>query len=114
MRRATCCPVSAACSAGGRPPAWPGSRSAWRRSEEHTSELQSHRDLHFSLHDALPIYLWLTADATGNLLPSLGRMLGGWAAACLAGIAIGVAIGRRPLLAELAEPIVHLGRGSPP
>src|SRR5882672_490948 len=25
------------------------------RSEEHTSELQSHRDLHFSLHDALPI-----------------------------------------------------------
>src|SRR5882672_3895993 len=25
------------------------------RSEEHTSELQSHRDLHSSLHDALPI-----------------------------------------------------------
>src|SRR5215211_4442569 len=25
------------------------------RSEEHTSELQSHSDLHFSLHDALPI-----------------------------------------------------------
>src|SRR5476649_116138 len=27
------------------------------RSEEHTSELQSHRDLHSFLHDALPIYL---------------------------------------------------------
>src|SRR5215204_1120142 len=26
------------------------------RSEEHTSALQSHRDLHLSLHDALPIY----------------------------------------------------------
>src|SRR2546430_2299704 len=26
------------------------------RSEEHTSELQSHRDLHLSLHDALPIW----------------------------------------------------------
>ncbi len=59
-------------------------------------------------------HLWLTADATGNLLPSLGRMLGGWAAACLAGIAIGVAIGRLPLLAELAEPIVHFGRAIPP
>lgn len=59
-------------------------------------------------------HLWLTADATGNLLPSLGRMLGGWAAACLAGIAIGVAIGRLPLLADLAEPIVHFGRAIPP
>jgi ABC-type nitrate/sulfonate/bicarbonate transport system permease component len=59
-------------------------------------------------------HLWLTADATGNLLPSLGRMLGGWAAACLAGIAIGVAIGRSPLLADLAEPIVHFGRAIPP
>src|SRR5882672_8639216 len=27
----------------------------WHRSEEHTSELQSHSDLHSSLHDALPI-----------------------------------------------------------
>jgi ABC-type nitrate/sulfonate/bicarbonate transport system permease component len=59
-------------------------------------------------------HLWLTADATGNLLPSLGRMLGGWAAASLAGIAIGVAIGRLPLLADLAEPIVHFGRAVPP
>jgi len=59
-------------------------------------------------------HLWLTADATGNLLPSLGRMLGGWAFACLAGIVIGVAIGRLPLLADLAEPIVHFGRAIPP
>jgi ABC-type nitrate/sulfonate/bicarbonate transport system permease component len=61
-----------------------------------------------------PSHLWLTADATGNLLPSLGRMLGGFAAASLAGIAIGVAIGRLPLLADLAEPIVHFGRAIPP
>jgi ABC-type nitrate/sulfonate/bicarbonate transport system permease component len=59
-------------------------------------------------------HLWLTADATGNLLPSLGRLLGGWAIASLAGIAIGVAIGRLPLLADLAEPIVHFGRAIPP
>src|SRR5476649_1414602 len=30
-------------------------RARRERSEEHTSELQSHSDLHFSLHDALPI-----------------------------------------------------------
>jgi ABC-type nitrate/sulfonate/bicarbonate transport system permease component len=58
-------------------------------------------------------HLWLTADATANLLPSLGRMLGGWAAASLAGIAAGVAIGRLPLLAELTEPMIHFGRAVP-
>jgi ABC-type nitrate/sulfonate/bicarbonate transport system permease component len=59
-------------------------------------------------------HLWLTADATANLLPSLGRMLGGWAIAAAAGIALGVAIGRLPLLADLAEPLVHFGRAVPP
>jgi ABC-type nitrate/sulfonate/bicarbonate transport system permease component len=59
-------------------------------------------------------HLWLTADATGNLLPSLGRMLGGLAAASLAGIALGVAIGRIPVLADLTEPMVHFGRAVPP
>lgn len=61
-----------------------------------------------------PSHLWLTADATANLLPSLGRMLGGWAAASLAGIAAGIAIGRLPLLSDLTEPIVHFGRAIPP
>jgi ABC-type nitrate/sulfonate/bicarbonate transport system permease component len=59
-------------------------------------------------------HLWLTADATANLLPSLGRMLGGWAIAAAVGIALGVAIGRLPVLADLAEPLVHFGRAVPP
>ena len=59
-------------------------------------------------------HLWLTSDATANLLPSLGRMLGGWAIAAAAGIGLGVAIGRLPLLADLAEPLVHFGRAVPP
>jgi ABC-type nitrate/sulfonate/bicarbonate transport system permease component len=58
-------------------------------------------------------HLWLTADATANLLPSLGRMLGGWAAASVVGIAVGLAIGRLPLLADLTEPMVHFGRAVP-
>lgn len=59
-------------------------------------------------------HLWLTADATANLLPSLGRMLSGWAIAAVAGVALGVAIGRLPLLADLAESLVHFGRAVPP
>lgn len=61
-----------------------------------------------------PGHLWLTADATGNVLPSLGRMLGGWAAASLTGIVAGIAIGRLPLLSELTEPMVHFARAVPP
>lgn len=59
-------------------------------------------------------HLWLTSDATGNLLPSLGRMLGGLAAAGLAGTALGIAIGRIAVLADLAEPLIHFARAIPP
>jgi len=59
-------------------------------------------------------HLWLTPDATANLLPSLARVLGGWAIASIAGVAIGVAIGRLPLLADLTEPLVHFARAVPP
>lgn len=59
-------------------------------------------------------HLWLTSDATGNLLPSLGRMLVGLVIASLIGVAVGVAIGRVRVLAELAEPLVHFGRAIPP
>jgi ABC-type nitrate/sulfonate/bicarbonate transport system permease component len=59
-------------------------------------------------------HLWLTPDATANLLPSVGRMLAGLAIASLAGIAAGVAIGRIRLLADLTEPLVHFGRAVPP
>ena len=58
-------------------------------------------------------HLWLTPDATANLLPSIARVLAGWVIAAVAGIALGVAIGRLPLLADLTEPIVHFARAVP-
>jgi ABC-type nitrate/sulfonate/bicarbonate transport system permease component len=61
-----------------------------------------------------PAHLWLTHEATASLLPSLGRLLGGWAAASLAGIVLGVAVGRLPLVAEYIEPMIHFGRAIPP
>ena len=59
-------------------------------------------------------HLWLTADATANLLPSIGRMLGGLAIASVIGIALGVAIGRSALMSDLVEPVVHFARAVPP
>lgn len=59
-------------------------------------------------------HLWLTSDATGNVLPSIGRMLAGLAIASVAGIALGTAIGRIRVLADLTEPLVHFARAVPP
>jgi ABC-type nitrate/sulfonate/bicarbonate transport system permease component len=58
-------------------------------------------------------HLWLTGDAIANVLPSLGRLLLGWVGASVVGIALGLAIGRLRVFAELAEPIVHYGRAVP-
>jgi ABC-type nitrate/sulfonate/bicarbonate transport system permease component len=70
--------------------------------------------MHHQWFDGPASHLWLTPDATGNLLPSVGRMLAGLAIASLVGIALGVAIGRIHVLADLAEPLVHFGRSVPP
>jgi ABC-type nitrate/sulfonate/bicarbonate transport system permease component len=64
--------------------------------------------------DGPAAHLWLTADATANLLPSIGRMLGGLAIASVLGIALGVAIGRSALVSDLVEPVVHFARAVPP
>lgn len=59
-------------------------------------------------------HLWLTHDATANLLPSIVRMLAGLAIASAVGIAVGVTIGRSALVSDLVEPAVHFVRAVPP
>lgn len=59
-------------------------------------------------------HLWLTGDATANLLPSIERMLAGLAIASVVGIALGVALGRSALVSDLVEPAVHFARAVPP
>ncbi|WP_433253438.1 ABC transporter permease [Streptosporangium sp. CA-135522] len=58
--------------------------------------------------------LFLTDDALGNVLPSLGRLLLGWSVACLAGIVAGVTVGRSTRLSDYAGPLIQLGRSIPP
>jgi ABC-type nitrate/sulfonate/bicarbonate transport system permease component len=59
-------------------------------------------------------HLWLTADVSANVLPSLARMLVGLAIASVVGIALGIALGRSALLSDLVEPAVHFARAVPP
>ncbi|MFI6881786.1 ABC transporter permease [Streptosporangium canum] len=58
--------------------------------------------------------LFLTDDALGDVLPSLGRLLLGWSTACLVGVVAGVAVGRSARLSEYAGPLIQLGRSIPP
>lgn len=57
--------------------------------------------------------LFLTDLAVGNILPSLGRMLAGWAIAGLIGIVLGIALGRSRLGLDLAGPVISFGRALP-
>jgi ABC-type nitrate/sulfonate/bicarbonate transport system permease component len=60
-----------------------------------------------------PQHLFLTAAVGGDIVPSLARMLGGWALAAVAGVALGVAIGRLRLLAEIIDPSLQFLRAVP-
>ncbi|MFF3443541.1 ABC transporter permease [Streptosporangium sp. NPDC002721] len=58
--------------------------------------------------------LFLTEDALEDFGHSLFNLFGGWALACLAGVAVGIALGLSRTLADYVEPMVHFGRAVPP
>jgi ABC-type nitrate/sulfonate/bicarbonate transport system permease component len=59
-------------------------------------------------------HVFLTRDATGNILPSLGRILGGLAIAAAIGIPAGIALGRSAALSGFADPLLQFARTLPP
>lgn len=59
-------------------------------------------------------HLFLTPEAVGNLLPSLGRMAAGLGAAALAGVALGLALGRSERLLSYVDPLLQFARAIPP
>lgn len=59
-------------------------------------------------------HLWLTSDAIGNVLPSLGRMAAGLAGALVAGVALGLAVGRSERVHAYLDPLLQFGRAIPP
>ena len=58
--------------------------------------------------------LFLTQVAHQTLLPSLWRLLLGWAIASALGVLLGVAIGRMRNLEEYTGPLIHFFRSVPP
>ncbi|WP_327086860.1 ABC transporter permease [Nonomuraea sp. NBC_01738] len=60
------------------------------------------------------IELFAEEDAIGHVWPSLVRVTGSWCLAVLAGVLIGVALGRTRRLADYIDPLVEFGRAVPP
>jgi ABC-type nitrate/sulfonate/bicarbonate transport system permease component len=58
--------------------------------------------------------LFLSDLAVANALPSMGRVLGGWAIAVLVGVVVGCALGRSAAAMEFAGPPLAFARAIPP
>jgi ABC-type nitrate/sulfonate/bicarbonate transport system permease component len=58
-------------------------------------------------------HLFLTPAATGNILPSLGRMLAGWGIAVVIGVGLGVLLGRSQALLDYVDPLIQFFRAIP-
>ncbi|MEU0967536.1 ABC transporter permease subunit [Streptomyces sp. NPDC005917] len=59
-------------------------------------------------------HLFLTSGAVGTILPSLGRMAAGFTLAAVAGIALGIAVGRSRRAYALCNPVLQFARAVPP
>ncbi|MEW5420351.1 ABC transporter permease [Amorphus sp. 3PC139-8] len=60
-----------------------------------------------------PSHFFLTDAVFRDVLPSLGRLLAGWAIAVVLGVALGLAIGGFRRLAEAAQPVLEFLRALP-
>ncbi|ANS68769.1 ABC-type nitrate/sulfonate/bicarbonate transport system, permease component [Streptomyces lincolnensis] len=59
-------------------------------------------------------HAFLTPAAVDDILPSLGRMAAGFALAAVAGIALGLAVGRSRRAYALCNPVLQFARAVPP
>ncbi|WP_079052501.1 ABC transporter permease [Streptomyces regalis] len=76
------------------------------------AEIARHaRDLWFS---GPARHAFLTEDAVADILPSLGRMAAGFGIAAVAGIALGIAVGRSRRVYALCNPVLQFARAVPP
>lgn len=58
-------------------------------------------------------HLFLTADATGNLVPSIVRILLGLAISIVIAVPLGIALGRSPLITSFLDPLLQFARSIP-
>ncbi|MEX1658828.1 ABC transporter permease subunit [Streptomyces pseudovenezuelae] len=72
------------------------------------------RHVHELWYDGPVRHLFLSRAAVDDILPSLGRMAAGFTLAAVAGIVLGVAVGRSRRVYALADPVLQFARAVPP
>ncbi|MFJ6389851.1 ABC transporter permease [Streptomyces sp. NPDC091972] len=72
------------------------------------------RHVHELWFDGPARHLFLSAAAVDDILPSLGRMTAGFVLAAVAGIVLGVVVGRSRRAYALANPVLQFARAVPP
>ncbi len=58
-------------------------------------------------------HLFLTDSATANIVPSLGRLLAGWAIGSAIGVVLGLILGRSRTALDYVDPLINFGRALP-
>jgi ABC-type nitrate/sulfonate/bicarbonate transport system permease component len=58
-------------------------------------------------------HLFLTADATGNVVPSIARILIGLAISLVIAVPLGIALGRSPSITAFLDPLLQFARSIP-
>jgi ABC-type nitrate/sulfonate/bicarbonate transport system permease component len=58
-------------------------------------------------------HVFLTSDATGNILPSLARVFAGLGIATAIGVPLGIALGRSPAVTAYLNPLLQFARALP-
>ena len=58
-------------------------------------------------------HVFLTSDATGNILPSLGRVLASLAIATAIAVPAGITLGRSPVITAYLSPLLQFARALP-
>jgi ABC-type nitrate/sulfonate/bicarbonate transport system permease component len=56
---------------------------------------------------------WLSSRVVTDVLPSLGRMLAGFAIAVVVGVVLGALLGRLPIVSYALNPVLQFGRALP-
>jgi ABC-type nitrate/sulfonate/bicarbonate transport system permease component len=59
-------------------------------------------------------HAFLTPEATGNIFPSVLRMLGGWGLAAVLGMGLGLFLGRSQRALDYVDPLIQFFRAIPP
>ncbi|MEV4257351.1 ABC transporter permease [Spirillospora sp. NPDC049652] len=70
--------------------------------------------LHKLWFDGPAAHLWLSSRALDDFKTSLGHLFTAWALAAVAGVLVGVAIGRSRVVEELLDPVLQFLRAVPP